>query len=86
MFVEMSEPYSKDSHHGLHTVMALGMVHILYFSLLPLDNDVWPRATYRLVDKKLFKLDRPVSVLLLRALAVGRRQQSESIRAALDMD
>ena len=31
-------------------------------------------------------LERDLSALLLRALVVGRRQQSESIEAALDME
>ena len=37
-----------------------------------------------LVDRNL--LERDLSALLLRALAVGRRQQSESIGVALDMN
>ena len=32
------------------------------------------------------RLERDLSVLLLRTLAVGRRQQSESIEIALDME
>ena len=31
-------------------------------------------------------LERDLSALLLRTLAVGRQQQSESIEVALDMD
>ena len=31
-------------------------------------------------------LERDVSALLLRSLTVGRRQQSDSIEVALDMD
>ena len=32
------------------------------------------------------RLERDLSVLLLRTLAVGRRQQFESIEVALDME
>ena len=37
-----------------------------------------------LVDQN--RLERSLSALLLRTLAVGRRQQSESIEVALDME
>ena len=37
-----------------------------------------------LVDQN--ELERDMSALLLRTLAVGRRQQSESIGVALDME
>ena len=36
--------------------------------------------------RKQYRLERNLSALLLRMLAVGRRQQSESIEAALDME
>ena len=36
--------------------------------------------------RKQYRLERNWSALLLRMLAVGRRQQSESIEAALDME
>ena len=37
-----------------------------------------------LIDQN--SLKRDLSALLLRTLAVGRRQQSESIKVALDME
>ena len=39
---------------------------------------------FDLLDQNWF--DRNLSVLLLRTLVVGRRQQSESIEVALDME
>ena len=45
--------------------------------------DVWLEKL-GLVDQNW--LERNLSVLLLRTLVVGRRQQSESIEAALDME
>ena len=50
--------------------------------------DVWPWETWtgwsKLVDQNW--LERNLSALLLRTLVVGRRQQSESIEVALDME
>ena len=47
-------------------------------------NYVWPFEKLGLNDQNW--LERNLSALLLRTLAVGRRQQSESIGVALDME
>ena len=56
---------------------------------MDLDTSIFPFVhdglkELELVDRNL--LERDLSALLLRALAVGRRQQSESIGVALDMN
>ena len=61
------------------TTMDLGIsIHLIFVRCVALRNlDL-------LVDQNW--LERNFSALLLRTLVVGRRQQSESIEAALDME